>query len=185
VAPLLDTPGGCDAPAAFHEAASRGLNMADVFPKLVAARGFGDAEDVGSVLHHRLDRWIAADGRRQEGEADRIVGLFPHAVGVTDPDVQRALDETRSAHRATGPRPCRHRRRTPTPLGRTAWRATGELPRARPLDARGREDRRLPRPLEHARPQHPRTDHDIDRTHRIPTHRTASRDTCPDDPRRR
>jgi conjugative relaxase-like TrwC/TraI family protein len=82
--------------AAFHEADARGLNLADAVPKLVAGRGFIDAEDISSVLHHRVDRWIRAAGRRQEGGSERIVGLFPHAVGVTDPDIRQALDDRRA-----------------------------------------------------------------------------------------
>jgi conjugative relaxase-like TrwC/TraI family protein len=79
--------------AAFHEADARGLDLADAVPKLVTGRGLGDAEDIGSVLHHRVDRWIAAAGRRQDGGQARIVGLFPRAVGVTDPDIRQALDD--------------------------------------------------------------------------------------------
>jgi hypothetical protein len=88
--------------AAFHDADGRGLDLGDALPKLVAGRGLGDASDIGSVLHHRVDRWIAAAGRRQDGGADKIVGLFPHAAGVTDPDVRQALDERRALieHRA-------------------------------------------------------------------------------------
>jgi conjugative relaxase-like TrwC/TraI family protein len=79
--------------AAFHDADARGLDLADAVPKLVAGRGFNDAEDIGSVLHHRVDRWIAAAGRRQAGGAAGIVGLFPHAVSVIDPDIRQALDD--------------------------------------------------------------------------------------------
>jgi conjugative relaxase-like TrwC/TraI family protein len=79
--------------AAFHDADGRGLDLADAVPKLVAGRGLGDAEDIGSVLHHRVDRWVAAAGRRQDGGADKIAGLFPHAAGVTDPDIRQALNE--------------------------------------------------------------------------------------------
>jgi conjugative relaxase-like TrwC/TraI family protein len=82
--------------AAFHDADARGLDLVDTFPKLVAGRGLTDAEDIGSVLHHRVDRWIAAAGRRQDGGAARIVGLFPHAAGVTDPDIRQALDDRRA-----------------------------------------------------------------------------------------
>jgi conjugative relaxase-like TrwC/TraI family protein len=82
--------------AAFHDADARGLDLADAIPKLVAGRGFSDADDVGSVLHHRVDRWIAAAGRRQQGGAARIVGLFPQAAGVTDPDIQQGLDDRRA-----------------------------------------------------------------------------------------
>jgi len=79
--------------AAFYDADASGLDLSDAVPKLVAGRGFGDAEDIGSVLHHRVDRWIAAAGRRQDGGAARIVGLFPHAAGVTDPDIRQALND--------------------------------------------------------------------------------------------
>jgi hypothetical protein len=100
--------------AAFGEADARGLGLADVFPKLVQGRGLTRADDIGSVLHHRVDRWIAASGRSQRFGQDRIVGLFPHAVGVTDRDTKRALDdrrallEQRAQHLAMAAIECRH-----------------------------------------------------------------------------
>jgi conjugative relaxase-like TrwC/TraI family protein len=82
--------------AAFHDADARGLDLADAFPQLVQGRGLADADDIGSVLHHRVDRWIAASGRSQKASQDRIVGLFPQAICVTEPDIKRALDHRRA-----------------------------------------------------------------------------------------
>jgi len=82
--------------AAFADADARGLDLETGLPQLVGGRGFHDAGDVGSVLHHRVDRWLSAAGRRQDGGLDRIVGLFPQAVGVNDLDTKRALDERRA-----------------------------------------------------------------------------------------
>jgi len=81
--------------AALRSAESRGLDVVAAFRGLVGQRGLDDAEDVASVLHHRVDRWVAASGTRPSS-TERIVGLFRQAVGVTDVDTRRGLEERRA-----------------------------------------------------------------------------------------
>lgn len=85
--------------AALRTAESRGLDVAEALPKLVASRTLADAEDVASVLHQRVDQWVAAAaGGTDRCVRDRtVVGLFAHVGGVTDPDMRRALDERSGA----------------------------------------------------------------------------------------
>jgi predicted transcriptional regulator len=79
--------------AALREAESRGLDVEGTFPKLVAARPLDDAADPASVVHGRVDRWAQAAGSRRHAPSNFVAGLIPRAVGVTDPDMARALDE--------------------------------------------------------------------------------------------
>jgi hypothetical protein len=79
--------------AALRDAESRGFDVVSVLPKLAAARTFEDADDVAGVLHARVERWAAAAGSRQEAQPNLVAGLIPRALGVSDPDMARALQE--------------------------------------------------------------------------------------------
>ncbi|HLX89895.1 MAG TPA: hypothetical protein VKR22_15730, partial [Acidimicrobiales bacterium] len=60
--------------------------------RLVAGRSLAGADDITSVLHHRVDRWTSsAAGRSRPGNL--IAGLIPRAQGVTDPELATALAE--------------------------------------------------------------------------------------------
>lgn len=66
-----------------------------LFPRLVAARDFDDADDIASVLHYRVARATtrpAGSGRRQR-TSRLIVGLVPEARGITDTDMLAAMRE--------------------------------------------------------------------------------------------
>ena len=78
--------------AAFRDAEARALDITAAFPVLVQGRELRTAEDVASVLHGRVGRWIraAASGRRP-GAARFVAGVIPEALNVTDPDMARAL----------------------------------------------------------------------------------------------
>jgi conjugative relaxase-like TrwC/TraI family protein len=79
--------------SAMREADARGLDIAAALPALVQGRTLAGAEDVGSVLHGRVDRWLEASGGRRV-PADRfIAGLIPAAADVQDDDMRRALAE--------------------------------------------------------------------------------------------
>jgi conjugative relaxase-like TrwC/TraI family protein len=78
---------------AFSQAEARGMHPETVVPRLVAARGLDDADDVAAVLHGRLDRYIETAGSKRQTTLDLIAGLVPRARGVTDPDMARALRE--------------------------------------------------------------------------------------------
>jgi conjugative relaxase-like TrwC/TraI family protein len=79
--------------AAFRRAEANGLDIAAALPQLVRSRQIADVDDVASVLHKRVERFIDAGGSRRTGRANLIGGLIPRALGVTDPDLARALEE--------------------------------------------------------------------------------------------
>ncbi|HEY8654605.1 MAG TPA: AAA family ATPase, partial [Dermatophilaceae bacterium] len=79
---------------AFREAEVRTLDLERAVPSLVQGRTISSADDIAALLHGRVTKWIeSADGRRQP---DSVVGLGPAVVGVTDPDMERALQERRA-----------------------------------------------------------------------------------------
>lgn len=81
--------------AEFRRAEANHHDVMTLLPRLVRARGFGDAADIASVLHHRLERAttkLASGGRHMQ--APRLIaGLIPVAVGITDPEMRQALGE--------------------------------------------------------------------------------------------
>ena len=80
--------------SAFRGAESRRLDLEKALPALVQGRSVSSANDIAALLHGRVTKWIkSADGRRQQ---DSIAGLGPAVVGVTDPDVEQALQERRT-----------------------------------------------------------------------------------------
>jgi conjugative relaxase-like TrwC/TraI family protein len=79
--------------AALRDAESRGLDVNRHFPEFVTARGFDDARDPVSVMNARVRRWAQAAGSNRRLCVNLVAGLIPRAVGVTDPDMARALDE--------------------------------------------------------------------------------------------
>ncbi len=66
-----------------------------LFPRLVAARGFTDADDIASVLHYRVARATARPaGSGRTRKAPRLIaGLIPAADGPMADDMRHALDE--------------------------------------------------------------------------------------------
>ena len=68
-----------------------------LFPRLVAARGFDDADDIAKVMHYRLARATtqpAGSGRTRKTPR-LIAGLIPHAQGPIAADMREALTERR------------------------------------------------------------------------------------------
>ena len=118
--------------AALREAESRGLDVDTAFPALVRGRTLVNADDVASVLHSRVDKWLDLSNRSVV-VLDLVAGLLPRAQGITDPDLGRALAErdqaieSRAASLAVqairGREPwTRTLRRSPTdPAGRSDW----------------------------------------------------------------
>ena len=66
-----------------------------LLPRLVAVRGFGDADDIAAILHHRIERTTArpAGSGRTRKPPRLIAGLIPHAHGVSDTEMRAALHE--------------------------------------------------------------------------------------------
>ena len=70
-------------------------NVETLLPRLVAARGFSDADDIAAVLHYRVEqatRRPAQSGRARK-TARLIAGLIPHADGPMATDMRNALDQ--------------------------------------------------------------------------------------------
>jgi hypothetical protein len=80
--------------AAFRAAEARGLDLDRALPALVHGRTISGADDVAALLHGRVAKWLGSAGARRP--ADLILGLFPAAVGVGDPDMERALQDRRA-----------------------------------------------------------------------------------------
>ena len=81
--------------AVLRRAEADGHPVDRLMPRLVAARGFTDADDIASVLHYRLERAVTGAGARSGARPRLIVGLIPEAGGVTDPEMRAALEERR------------------------------------------------------------------------------------------
>jgi conjugative relaxase-like TrwC/TraI family protein len=79
--------------AQLRDAESRGFDVKTELPMLVTGRPLGDAEDVASVLHHRIDRYVAGVGYPSPPASELIAGVFPRPSGITDPDIVLALDD--------------------------------------------------------------------------------------------
>lgn len=81
--------------AEFRRAEANHHDLDDLLPRLVRARGLSDADDIASVLHHRLARATARPvGSGRTRQAPRLIaGLIPYAAGVTDPEMHAALVE--------------------------------------------------------------------------------------------
>jgi len=98
-----DTYGALSAELRRAEANHHDLDA--LFPRLVAARDFADADDIASGLHHRLARATArpAGSGRTRRSPRLIAGLIPRASGVTDPEMHHALTEREELieHRAS------------------------------------------------------------------------------------
>ncbi|NNN08359.1 MAG: relaxase domain-containing protein [Acidimicrobiaceae bacterium] len=83
--------------AQLRDAESRGFDVHTELPMLVMGRSFDYAEDVASVLHHRIDRYVTGVGYPSPPADELVAGLFPRPNGITDPDVLLALDDRASA----------------------------------------------------------------------------------------
>lgn len=68
-----------------------------LLPRLVRARGFGDADDIAAVLHYRVTQATARPARSgHTRRAPRLIaGLIPEATGTMLPEMRRGLTERR------------------------------------------------------------------------------------------
>ena len=81
--------------AELRRAEANHHDVETLLPRLVAARGFSDADDIAAVLHYRVERASvrpAGSGRTRK-PARLIAGLIPQAHGVIDAEMRAALDE--------------------------------------------------------------------------------------------
>ena len=83
--------------AELRRAEANNHDVETLVPRLVSARGFGDADDVAAVLRHRVAVATArpAGAGRNRQAARLIVGLIPEATGPMADDMRCALDERR------------------------------------------------------------------------------------------
>ena len=79
--------------AALRDAEAHGLDVEQTFPGLVAIRPLDYGEDPAAVLRDRVERWTQATGSPRRAGTSLIAGLIPRAVGVTDSDMARGLEE--------------------------------------------------------------------------------------------
>jgi len=82
---------------AVRDAEANGLDVERSLPRLVAARPPDDAEDLAAVIRDRIERWADVAGARRWAGTELIAGLIPGAVGVTDTDMARGLEERAEA----------------------------------------------------------------------------------------
>jgi hypothetical protein len=92
-----DSPAYASLLTQLRDAESRGFDVDTELPMLVTGRSFDDAEDVASVLHHRIDRYITGVGYPSPPANELVAGLFPRPAGITDPDIVLALNDRASA----------------------------------------------------------------------------------------
>ncbi|WP_166998744.1 MobF family relaxase [Paramicrobacterium fandaimingii] len=83
--------------AELRRAEANHHDLDTLLPRLVKARGFTDADDIASVIHHRVARATArpAGSGRSRRMPVLIAGLIPQATGPMPDDMHRALTERR------------------------------------------------------------------------------------------
>jgi len=83
--------------AELRRAEANHHDIETLMPRLVAARGFTDADDIAAVLHYRVTRATARPaGSGRARKAPRLIaGLIPEAGGATSSELRRALYERR------------------------------------------------------------------------------------------
>ena len=79
--------------AQLRDAENRGFDFDTELPMLVTGRSFGDADDVASVLHHRIDRYVAGAGYPSPPASTLVAGIFPRPSRITNPDIVPALSD--------------------------------------------------------------------------------------------
>jgi hypothetical protein len=81
----------------LRDAENRGFDIHTELPMLVTGRSFVDAEDIASVLHYRIDRYLTGVGYLDPPASELVCGLFPRPTGNSDPDVALALHDRADA----------------------------------------------------------------------------------------
>jgi len=95
--------------AAMRDGEARGMDLQRGLPDLVQGRTLAGVDDVASVLHGRVDKWVKQSGRPPV----TVAGLGPVAVGVTDPEMARALQQRADLIEARTAKPEPEARRRP------------------------------------------------------------------------
>ena len=79
--------------AHLRDAQSRGFDPDVELPLLVTGRSFDDADDLATVLTHRVARYVSAAGLLDPPPSELVAGLFARPRGITDPDVLLAITD--------------------------------------------------------------------------------------------
>ncbi len=81
--------------AELRRAEANHYDIETLLPRLVRARGFGDADDIAAVIHYRVAHATARPvGSGRARKAPRLIaGLIPQASGVNDSEMRTALEE--------------------------------------------------------------------------------------------
>jgi hypothetical protein len=83
--------------AQLRDAENRGLDIDTELPMLVLGRSFEDADDVASVLHYRIDRYLTGVGYPSPPASELVAGIFARPAGINDPDIVLALNDRADA----------------------------------------------------------------------------------------
>ncbi|MBX3087947.1 MAG: conjugal transfer protein, partial [Cryobacterium sp.] len=83
--------------AELRRAEANNHNVEALLPRLVRARGLGDADDIAAVLRHRVAAASAraAGSSRGRSVPKLIAGLIPEAIGGMSDEMRQALAERR------------------------------------------------------------------------------------------
>jgi hypothetical protein len=79
--------------AALRDAESKGIDVGATLPQLVQATTLAGADDIAAVIHGRVQNYVRANGTKRQAATNLVAGLVPRAIGVTDPDMLRALTD--------------------------------------------------------------------------------------------
>jgi conjugative relaxase-like TrwC/TraI family protein len=83
--------------AQLRDAECRGFDIDTELPMLVTGRSFEDADDVASVLHHRVNSYVAGVGYPCPPQSEFVAGIFPRFRDIADPDIALALNDRADA----------------------------------------------------------------------------------------
>ena len=92
---VIESPAFGPLTAELRRAEAHHHNVDVLLPRLVAARGFEDADDIAAVLHHRLAKATTRRTGSSRGTPTPrlIAGLIPEATGPMDNQMRQALAE--------------------------------------------------------------------------------------------
>ncbi|WP_346234295.1 MobF family relaxase [Parafrigoribacterium mesophilum] len=95
VSQVIESPAFRPLTAALRRAEAFRHDVDVLLPRLVAARGFEDADDIAAVLHHRLAKSTSRrTGSSRGTPAPRLIaGLIPEATGSMSDEMRQALAE--------------------------------------------------------------------------------------------
>jgi conjugative relaxase-like TrwC/TraI family protein len=83
--------------AQLRDAENRGFDVHTELQMLVMGRSFEDADDIASVVHFRIDRYVTGVGCPTPSASELVAGIFPRPTGITYSDVVPALNDRADA----------------------------------------------------------------------------------------